>query len=295
MTEKSKKGLGKGLAALIGDISEKDENEPKNSEPSSVSISNINEIPVEFLHPNKDQPRKFFDKNTINELAESIRQKGLILPILVKEIDKQHYQIIAGERRWRASQKAGLHNVPVIIKDLSQKEILEVALIENMQREDLNPIEEAMGMSQLQKEHKYTQEELASVLGKSRPQIANTLRLLTLPHKVQEFVQKKILSAGHVRALVGNDNSYSIAKYAIKKNMSVRQLENYISYIKKRKTDKKNTKSLKDPNILSLEKDLNNILGLKVKIDYNKNEKGKIQFFYENLDQFNGLIKKIKK
>lgn len=295
MTEKSKKGLGKGLAALIGDISEKDENEPKNSEPSSVSISNINEIPVEFLHPNKDQPRKFFDKNTINELAESIRQKGLILPILVKEIDKQHYQIIAGERRWRASQKAGLHNVPVIIKDLSQKEILEVALIENMQREDLNPIEEAMGMSQLQKEHKYTQEELASVLGKSRPQIANTLRLLTLPHKVQEFVQKKILSAGHARALVGSDNSYSIAKYAIKKNMSVRQLENYISYIKKRKTDKKNTKSLKDPNILSLEKDLNNILGLRVKIDYNKNEKGKIQFFYENLDQFNGLIKKIKK
>ncbi len=295
MTEQSKKGLGKGLAALIGDISEKDENEPKNSEPSSVSISNINEIPVEFLHPNKDQPRKFFDKNTINELAESIRQKGLILPILVKEIDKQHYQIIAGERRWRASQKAGLHNVPVIVKNLSQKEILEVALIENMQREDLNPIEEAMGMSQLQKEHKYTQEELASVLGKSRPQIANTLRLLTLPHKVQEFVQKKILSAGHVRALVGNDNSYSIAKYAIKKNMSVRQLENYISYIKKRKTDKKNTKSLKDPNILSLEKDLNNILGLRVKIDYNKNEKGKIQFFYENLDQFNGLIKKIKK
>ena len=295
MTEQSKKGLGKGLAALIGDISEKDENEPKNSEPSSVSISNINEVPVEFLHPNKDQPRKFFDKDTINELAESIRQKGLILPILVKEIDKQHYQIIAGERRWRASQKAGLHNVPVIVKNLSQKEILEVALIENMQREDLNPIEEAMGMSQLQKEHKYTQEELASVLGKSRPQIANTLRLLTLPHKVQEFVQKKILSAGHVRALVGNDNSYSIAKYAIKKNMSVRQLENYISYIKKRKTDKKNTKSLKDPNILSLEKDLNNILGLRVKIDYNKNEKGKIQFFYENLDQFNGLIKKIKK
>ena len=295
MTEQSKKGLGKGLAALIGDISEKDENEPKNSEPSSVSISNINEVPVEFLHPNKDQPRKFFDEDTINELAESIKQKGLILPILVKEIDKQHYQIIAGERRWRASQKAGLHNVPVIVKNLSQKEILEVALIENMQREDLNPIEEAMGMSQLQKEHKYTQEELASVLGKSRPQIANTLRLLTLPHKVQEFVQKKILSAGHVRALVGNDNSYSIAKYAIKKNMSVRQLENYISYIKKRKTDKKNTKSLKDPNILSLEKDLNNILGLKVKIDYNKNEKGKIQFFYENLDQFNGLIKKIKK
>jgi len=295
MTEKPKKGLGKGLAALIGDVDLKDKNEPKNSELTSTSISNINEVPVEFLHPNKDQPRKFFDEDTINELAESIKQKGLILPILVKEIDKQHYQIIAGERRWRASQKAGLHSVPVIIKDLNQKEILEVALIENMQREDLNPIEEAMGMSKLQKEHEYTQEELASVLGKSRPQIANTLRLLALPHKVQEFVQKKILSAGHARALVGHDNSYAIAKYAIKKNMSVRQLENYISYIKKQKTDKRNTKSLKDPNILSLEKDLNNILGLRVQIDYNKNEKGKIQFFYENLEQFNGLIKKIKK
>jgi len=295
MTEKPKKGLGKGLAALIGDVDSKDNNELKNSEFTSTSLSNINEVPVEFLHPNKDQPRKFFDEDTINELAESIKQKGLILPILVKELDKQHYQIIAGERRWRASQKAGLHDVPVIIKDLNQKEILEVALIENMQREDLNPIEEAMGMSKLQKEHEYTQEELASVLGKSRPQIANTLRLLALPHKVQEFVQKKILSAGHARALVGHDNSYSIAKYAIKKNMSVRQLENYISYIKKQKTDNKNRKSLKDPNILSLEKDLNNILGLKVQIEHNKNEKGKIQFFYENLEQFNGLIKKIKK
>ena len=295
MTKKPKKGLGKGLAALIGDVESHDKNDPKNSEFKPTSLSNINEVPVEFLHPNKDQPRKFFDEDTINELAESIKQKGLILPILVKEIDKQHYQIIAGERRWRASQKAGLHNVPVIIKDLSQKEILEVALIENMQREDLNPIEEAMGISKLQKEHEYTQEELASILGKSRPQIANILRLLALPHKVQEFVQKKILSAGHARALVGHDNSYSIAKYAIKKNMSVRQLESYISYIKKQKKDKRNTKSLKDPNILSLEKDLNNILGLRVQIDYNKNQKGKIQFFYENLEQFNGLIKKIKK
>ena len=194
-----------------------------------------------------------------------------------------------------AAQKAGLHNVPVIIKDLNDKEILEIALIENMQREDLNPIEEAMGMSRLQKDHNYTQEKLSEILGKSRPQIANILRLLNLPHKVQEFVQNKTLSAGHARALVGLDNAFSIAKYAIKKGMNVRQLENYITYVKKQKGTKKEVKNLRDPNILLLEKDLNNILGLIIKISHNKSEKGNIKIFYDNLDQLNNLIKKLKK
>ena len=217
-----KKGLGKGLAALIGEA--EDPNLSK-SEIKEINESKSNEIPIEFLFPNKNQPRKIFDQEKINELSQSIKQKGLILPILVKKIDEKNYQIIAGERRWRASQKAGLHNVPVIIKNLDDKEILEIALIENMQREDLNPIEEAEGITRLQEEYQYTQEELAKILGKSRPQISNTIRLLKLPHKVQEFVQNKSLSAGHARTLVGVEQAYSIAQIAIKKDMNVRQLE----------------------------------------------------------------------
>ena len=295
MTNKKKRGLGKGLAALIGDVDGITNPDLENKSISKSLDKDGDDIPIEFLHPNKNQPRKFFNEETIDELSQSIKQKGLILPILVKKINSENYQIIAGERRWRAAQKAGLHNVPVIIKDLNDKEILEIALIENMQREDLNPIEEAMGMSRLQKDHNYTQEKLSEILGKSRPQIANTLRLLNLPHKVQEFVQNKTLSAGHARALVGLDNAFSIAKYAIKKGMNVRQLENYITYVKKQKGTKKEAKNTTDPNILLLEKDLNNILGLIIKISYNKSEKGNIKIFYDNLDQLNNLIKKLKK
>ncbi len=291
MTKKKKKGLGRGLATLIGDVDGVVDPDLENKIVSKSLDNDTNDIPIEFLHPNKNQPRKSFNEETIDELSQSIKQKGLILPILVKKIDLENYQIIAGERRWRAAQKAGLHNVPVIIKDLSDNEILEIALIENMQREDLNPIEEAMGMAKLQKDHNYTQEQLSEILGKSRPQIANTLRLLNLPHKVQEFVQNKSLSAGHARALIGLDNAFFVAKYAIKKEMNVRQLENYIAYVKKQKVSKKS----KDPNILSLEKDLNNILGLTIKISHNKNEKGNIQIFYDNLDQLNDLIRNFKK
>ena len=295
MTNKKKGGLGKGLAALIGDVDGVTDPDFENKSLSKSSVKDGNDVPIEFLHPNKNQPRKFFNEQTIDELSQSIKQRGLILPILVKKINSENYQIIAGERRWRAAQKAGLHNVPVIIKDLNDNEILEIALIENMQREDLNPIEEAMGMLRLQKDHNYTQEQLSEILGKSRPQIANTLRLLNLPHKVQEFVQNKTLSAGHARALVGLDNAFSIAKYAIKKGMNVRQLENYITYVKKQKGTKKEEKNTTDPNILSLEKDLNNILGLIIKISHKKNEKGNIKIFYDNLDQLNNLIKKFKK
>ena len=236
-----KKGLGKGLAALIG---EKESLVNDINKTNDVSNQNLrqsdDDIPIEFLHPNKNQPRKLFDEEKIDELSQSIKQKGLILPILVKKIDENNYQIIAGERRWRASQKAGLHDVPVIIKNLDDKEILEIALIENMQREDLNPIEEAEGIARLQDEFKYTQEELSNILGKSRPQISNIIRLLKLPQKVKEFVQNKTLSAGHARALVGLEDSYAIAQVAIKKNMNVRQLETYISYVKNKRGKKGN-------------------------------------------------------
>ena len=288
-----KKGLGKGLAALIG---EKESLGNDNNKPNDVSIQNLrqsDEIPIEFLHPNKNQPRKLFDEEKIDELSQSIKQKGLILPILVKKIDENNYQIIAGERRWRASQKAGLHDVPVIIKNLDDKEILEIALIENMQREDLNPIEEAEGIARLQDEFKYTQEELSNILGKSRPQISNTIRLLKLPQKVKEFVQNKTLSAGHARALVGLEDSYAIAQVAIKKNMNVRQLETYISYVKNKRGKKGN--KAKDPNILSLENEITQMLGLIIKIDHKDSEKGKLEIFYNNLEQLDDLIKKLRK
>ncbi len=288
-----KKGLGKGLAALIG---EKEGLGNDINKPNDVSIQNLrqsDEIPIEFLHPNKNQPRKLFDEEKIDELSQSIKQKGLILPILVKKIDENNYQIIAGERRWRASQKAGLHDVPVIIKNLDDKEILEIALIENMQREDLNSIEEAEGIARLQDEFKYTQEELSNILGKSRPQISNTIRLLKLPQKVKEFVQNKTLSAGHARALVGLEDSYAIAQVAIKKNMNVRQLETYISYVKNKRGKKGN--KTKDPNILSLENEITQILGLIIKIDHKDSEKGKLEIFYNNLEQLDDLIKKLRK
>ena len=288
-----KKGLGKGLAALIGEKESLGNDINKPNDVSSQNLRQSDEIPIEFLHPNKNQPRKLFDEEKIDELSQSIKQKGLILPILVKKIDENNYQIIAGERRWRASQKAGLHDVPVIIKNLDDKEILEIALIENMQREDLNPIEEAEGIARLQDEFKYTQEELSNILGKSRPQISNIIRLLKLPQKVKEFVQNKTLSAGHARALVGLEDSYAIAQVAIKKNMNVRQLETYISYVKNKRGKKDN--KTKDPNILSLENEITQMLGLIIKIDHKDSEKGKLEIFYNNLEQLDDLIKKLRK
>ena len=288
-----KKGLGKGLAALIGEKERLGNDINKTNDVSNQNLRQSDEIPIEFLHPNKNQPRKLFDEEKIDELSQSIKQKGLILPILVKKIDENNYQIIAGERRWRASQKAGLHDVPVIIKNLDDKEILEIALIENMQREDLNPIEEAEGIARLQDEFKYTQEELSNILGKSRPQISNIIRLLKLPQKVKEFVQNKTLSAGHARALVGLEDSYAIAQVAIKKNMNVRQLETYISYVKNKRGKKGN--KTKDPNILSLENEITQMLGLIIKIDHKDSEKGKLEIFYNNLEQVDDLIKKLRK
>ena len=288
-----KKGLGKGLAALIGEKESLGNDINKPNDVSNQNLRQSDEIPIEFLHPNKNQPRKLFDEEKIDELSQSIKQKGLILPILVKKIDENNYQIIAGERRWRASQKAGLHDVPVIIKNLDDKEILEIALIENMQREDLNPIEEAEGIARLQDEFKYTQEELSNILGKSRPQISNTIRLLKLPQKVKEFVQNKTLSAGHARALVGLEDSYAIAQVAIKKNMNVRQLETYISYVKNKRGKKGN--KTKDPNILSLENEITQMLGLIIKINHKDSEKGKLEIFYNNLEQLDDLIKKLRK
>ena len=292
MAKEKKKSLGKGLAALIGDLGEA---EARNLSPSEIKTEGA-KIPIEYLEPNRNQPRKAFDEDSINELAQSIKEKGILLPILVRPLEERKYQIIAGERRWRAAQKANLHEVPVVIKDLEENEVLEIALIENMQREDLTAIEEASGLNKLLVEHNYTQKDLSKIIGKSRSNIANTLRLLSLPHKVQDFVQRKILTAGHARSLVGLENALSIAQFAIKKKMSVRQLEQYVNYVKNRKNIKSssgNTK--KDPNTLAIEKSLSDHLGLTVTIKQKKGEQGELKVVYKNFEQLDYIIKRLNK
>ena len=286
-----KKGLGKGLAALIGDLDEKsnDEGTKVNTE---VADDQTN-VPIEFLVPNRDQPRKNFSETSLDELSQSIKQKGILLPILVRPLNDKEFQIIAGERRWRAAQKAGLNEVPVIIKNFNEIEVLEIGLIENMQRENLSAIEEALGFEKLQKEYNYTQENLSKILSKSRAYVANALRLLSLPHKVQQLVQSGDLSSGHARALIVLADPLPVAKFAIKKGMSVRQLESYVSYLKKDKKSKQASVSQKSPDTLMLEKKLTDNLGLSVQIDEGKGEKGEIKIKYLSYDQLNFICDKL--
>lgn len=286
-----KKGLGKGLAALIGDLDEK-----SNDQGTKINTEVANDqtnVPIEFLVPNRDQPRKNFSETSLDELSQSIKQKGILLPILVRPLNDKEFQIIAGERRWRAAQKAGLNEVPVIIKNFNEIEVLEIGLIENMQRENLSAIEEALGFEKLQKEYNYTQENLSKILSKSRAYVANALRLLSLPHKVQQLVQSGDLSSGHARALIVLADPLPVAKFAIKKGMSVRQLESYVSYLKKDKKSKQASVSQKSPDTLMLEKKLTDNLGLSVQIDEGKGEKGKIKIKYLSYDQLNFICDKL--
>ena len=286
-----KKGLGKGLAALIGDLDEK-----SNDQGTKINTEVVNDqtnVPIEFLVPNRDQPRKNFSETSLDELSQSIKQKGILLPILVRPLNDKEFQIIAGERRWRAAQKAGLNEVPVIIKNFNETEVLEIGLIENMQRENLSAIEEALGFEKLQKEYNYTQENLSKILSKSRAYVANALRLLSLPHKVQQLVQSGDLSSGHARALIVLADPLPVAKFAIKKGMSVRQLESYVSYLKKDKKSKQASVSQKSPDTLMLEKKLTDNLGLSVQIDEGKGEKGEIKIKYLSYDQLNFICDKL--
>tara|TARA_B100001113_G_scaffold1815_1_gene1554 strand:+ start:62 stop:928 length:867 start_codon:yes stop_codon:yes gene_type:complete len=286
-----KKGLGKGLAALIGDLDEKS-NDQGTKVNTEVADDQTN-VPIEFLVPNRDQPRKNFSETSLDELSQSIKQKGILLPILVRPLNDKEFQIIAGERRWRAAQKAGLNEVPVIIKNFNEIEVLEIGLIENMQRENLSAIEEALGFEKLQKEYNYTQENLSKILSKSRAYVANALRLLSLPHKVQQLVQSGDLSSGHARALIVLADPLPVAKFAIKKGMSVRQLESYVSYLKKDKKSKQASVSQKSPDTLMLEKKLTDNLGLSVQIDEGKGEKGEIKIKYLSYDQLNFICDKL--
>ena len=286
-----KKGLGKGLAALIGDLDEKS-NDQGTKVNTEVADDQTN-VPIEFLVPNRDQPRKNFSETSLDELSQSIKQKGILLPILVRPLNDKEFQIIAGERRWRAAQKVGLNEVPVIIKNFNEIEVLEIGLIENMQRENLSAIEEALGFEKLQKEYNYTQENLSKILSKSRAYVANALRLLSLPHKVQQLVQSGDLSSGHARALIVLADPLPVAKFAIKKGMSVRQLESYVSYLKKDKKSKQASVSQKSPDTLMLEKKLTDNLGLSVQIDEGKGEKGEIKIKYLSYDQLNFICDKL--
>ncbi len=274
---KSKKGLGRGLSSLIGE-----------GRVSSSTKANISD-----LGRNKYQPRKRFDQISLNELTDSIKSRGIIQPIIVRDSDEDSkYEIIAGERRWLAAQKAGLHEVPIVVIEADDKKALEFGIVENVQRHDLNAIEEAEGYKRLINEFSYDQEQVAKFIGKSRSHIANSLRLLTLPSEVVEFVKENKISPGHAKILVGLENCLLISKKIISKKLSVRQTENLVRIYK---TPKKHLSINKDPNIKILEQNLMEKIGMNVEIKNKKNNKGSIIFNYKELDQLNRIIESIKK
>jgi len=273
-----KKGLGRGLSSLIGD--------------TKVN-SNVNKLSVSDLVRNKLQPRKIFDQKNLEELTNSIKERGVIQPIIVRN-SQDHtdkYEIIAGERRWLAAQNAGLHEVPVVITEADDLKSLEFAIVENVQRHDLNSIEEANGYQKLIDQFGYDQEKVAKFIGKSRSHISNCLRLLTLPKEVITLIENGNLSQGHAKVLVGLENAFFVAKKIIDKKLSVRQAENLVKIFK---TKSKSKYILKDPNLKQLESELINKIGLNVFINNKKNNSGSIYFEYKNLDQLNRIIEIIK-
>ena len=274
---KNKKGLGRGLSSLIG--------EGKVSSNTKASISDLTR--------NKYQPRKKFDETSLNELSESIKSRGIIQPIIVRNSNgNTKYEIIAGERRWLAAQKAGLHEVPIVVIDADDKKALEFGIVENVQRHDLNAIEEAEGYKRLIDEFSYDQEQVAKFIGKSRSHITNSLRLLSLPDEVIEFVKENKISPGHAKILVGLENCQLISKKIISKKLSVRQTE---SLVRAYKTPSKKLVKNKDPNIRILEQNLMEKIGMNVEIKNKKNNKGSIIFNYKELDQLNRIIESVKK
>ena len=276
--DKIKKGLGRGLSSLIGETRVE-------SQKNLLSISD--------LVPNKYQPRKIFDESNLEDLTNSIRERGLIQPIIVRKSaeDISKFEIIAGERRWLAAQKAGLHNVPVVITDVDDLKSLEFAIVENVQRQDLNPLEEAQGYKRLIDDFSYDQEKVSKFIGKSRSHITNTLRLLTLPDEVIKLIESQKLTAGHAKILVGLNNANFVANKILEKKLSVRQAENFVKIFKNKK---QKSSKLKDTNIIALELSISNKIGLNVDIQNNKRNKGKISFEYKDLDQLNKIIDIIK-
>jgi len=277
-TNKIKKGLGRGLSSLIGE---------------TKTEVNINKLSISNLVSNKFQPRKIFDEENLQDLTNSIKKRGIIQPIIVRKSsdDSSKYEIIAGERRWLAAQKAGLHDVPVVITDVDDLKSLEFAIIENVQRNDLNALEEARGYQRLIDEFSYDQEKVAEFIGKSRSHITNFLRLLTLPNGVLKLIETKKITPGHAKILVGLDNSEFVANKIVEKNLSVRQAENFVKIFK---IKKQSFKGPRDINLQSLENSVRDKIGLNVLIKNKKNNTGSLILEYKDLDQLNKLIAIIK-
>ena len=276
--DKIKKGLGRGLSSLIGE--------------TKVEIQK-NQLPITDLIPNKYQPRKHFDETNLQDLTNSIKERGMLQPIIVRKSNNENskFEIIAGERRWLAAQRAGMHNVPVIVTEADNLKSLEFAIVENVQRQDLNPLEEAQGYKRLIDEFSYDQEKVSKFIGKSRSYITNSLRILTLPSEVVKLIETQKLTAGHAKILVGLENASFVANKIIVNKLSVRQAEKFVQLFKKKRQKVKITK---DTNIIALELSVSNKIGLNVEIQNSKSNKGKISFEYKDLDQLNKIIEVVK-
>jgi ParB family chromosome partitioning protein len=275
---KIKKGLGRGLSSLIGETKVE---------------SRTNKLSLSEIVPNKFQPRKNFDEENLEDLTNSIKERGVIQPIIVRNSnsDNSKYEIIAGERRWLAAKKAGLHEIPVVVTEADDLKSLEFAIVENVQRHDLNPLEEAQGYKRLINEFSYDQEKVSKFIGKSRSYITNSLRILTLPREVLDLIEMKKISAGHAKILVGLENATFIANKIIEKKLSVRQSENFVKIFKKKGGKSTNSR---DPNIRNLEQLISDKTGLNVLIKNNNKNKGTITFSFHDLDQLNKIIEVIK-
>jgi ParB family chromosome partitioning protein len=287
--DQSKKRLGRGLAALIGEM---DNVEQK---PTAPKIAPDQKLPIEFVVRNTANPRQNFDRDDLEDLARSIRKHGIVQPILVRKSSHDKYEIIAGERRWRAAQQAELTEIPVLIRDVDDKTALEIAIVENVQRSDLNPLEEALGYEQLMSHYGYTQNDLGEVIGKSRSHVANSLRLLKLPDEVRHMLIDGSLSAGHARALVSTSDPLALAKIIVENGLSVRDAEklaqeDITGTQSGAGTGSNKTQSEKDADTVALETSLSNVLGLKVQLDH-KGEKGKLQISYKSLEQLDSICK----
>ena len=275
---KIKKGLGRGLSSLIGETKVE---------------SKTNKLLLSDIVPNKFQPRKIFDEENLEDLTNSIKERGIIQPIIVRNSsdDNSKFEIIAGERRWLAARKAGLHDIPVVVTEADDLKSLEFAIVENVQRHDLNPLEESQGYKRLIDEFSYDQEKVSKFIGKSRSYITNSLRLLNLPPEILRFIEEKKISAGHAKILVGLDNALFLANKIIEKKLSVRQSENFVKIFRKKPSALKHSK---DPNLKSLEQSISDKTGLNVIIKNNKKNKGFITFAYHDIDQLNKIIDIIK-
>ncbi len=278
MNSKIKKGLGRGLSSLIGET--KVENK-------------TNKLSLSDIVPNKFQPRKDFDNENLDDLTNSIKERGVIQPIIVRKSNSNisKFEIIAGERRWLAARKAGLHEIPVVVTEADDLKSLEFAIVENVQRHDLNPLEEALGYKRLIDEFSYDQAKVSKFIGKSRSYITNTLRLLNLPSEVLKYIEDKKITAGHAKILVGSENAIFLANKIIEKNLSVRQTEKLVKVFK---TPTKSQNNLKDPNIQDLENSIADKIGLHVIIKNNKRNRGTITFSYKEIDQLNRIVNIIK-